>query len=132
MAMVSEALTARPLEGCGLLVGEPDGHRVIRFEPITNEAASERIYRLDAKEYLSAVMVAEDEGLDIIGVMHSHPATSAVPSEHDTATAAEDLISATWHWVIVSLAAPIPVVRSYRRRGPGLVEEPIRLVESGP
>ncbi len=130
--MLSKAVTGLPLEACGLLVGESGGDRVIRFEPITNEAASERMYRLDAKEYLSAVMRAEDEGLDIIGVMHSHPATSAVPSKHDTTTAAEDLISATWHWVIVSLAGPIPVVRSYRRRGPGLVEEPIRLVESGP
>jgi proteasome lid subunit RPN8/RPN11 len=132
MAMVSEAVTALPLEGCGLLVGEPGGDRVIRFEPITNEAASERMYRLDAMEYLSAEMLAEDEGLDIIGVMHSHPLTSAVPSEHDTATATEDLTSTTWHWVIVSLAAPTPVVRSYRRRGPGLVEEAIRLVESRP
>lgn len=130
--MVREAVTALPLEGCGLLVGEPGGDRVIRFEPITNEAASERMFRLDAMEYLNAEILAEDEGLDIIGVMHSHPLTSAFPSEHDTTSATDELISATWHWVIVSLAAPTPVVRSYRRRGQVLVEEPITLVPSRP
>ncbi len=90
------------------------------------------MFRLDAMQYLSAGMQAEAEGLDIIGVMHSHPLTSAVPSDHDTTTATGHLISATWHWVIVSLAGPVPVVRSYRRGGPGLVEEPLRLVEHRP
>lgn len=127
--MVSEAVTARPLEGCGLLVGDPDGSQVFRFEPINNEAASERMYRLHPLEYLEATTRAENEGLDIIGVMHSHPVTPAVPSKHDTTTATEELIPAAWHWVIVSLAGPVPVVRSYRRSGTSLIEEPIRLVE---
>lgn len=127
--MVGEAVAACPLEGCGVLVGEPGGSRVRRFEPVANEAASDRLYRLDGPRFVDVASRAEAEGLDIIGVMHSHPTTASVPSDHDRATATGDLIPSVWHWVIVSLAGPTPVVRSYRRRGRCLAEEPIRLID---
>lgn len=131
--MVEEALKARPIEACGLLIGRPGGDAVERFEPVPNEATSAREFRLDGLRYVELALAAEDDGLDIIGIMHSHPTTPAVPSAHDTATATGELVPTGWHWVIVSLARSAPDVRAYRLSGPPgpqLVEETIHIAGS--
>ena len=50
------------------------------------------------------------EGLDIVGVMHSHTHTDAYPSPTDVRQA----VDPAWHYVIVSLKYEAPVLRSYR------------------
>lgn len=145
--MLAEAWEAYPLEGCGLLVGATGGHRVERFVPVRNEAESSRIYRLDGGQYARAAMAADDDGLDIIGVMHSHTHTAAYPSPTDVAEASKPLVPPDWHWVIVSLAWGFPELHSFRIANPerdtavgldgtgnvavggGIDEEQIRLLE---
>jgi len=112
--MLATAWDAYPLEGCGLLIGPRDGDRVERFVAIRNEAESSRIYRLDGSEYVAAAIAADDEGLDIVGVMHSHTHTAAYPSPTDVAEAANPLIPPSWHWVIVSLAMGFPELHSFK------------------
>ncbi len=114
LQMLAVAWDAYPLEGCGLLIGDQGGDRVERFVPIRNEAESSRIYRLDGSEYLRAAIAADDDGLDIIGVMHSHTHTAAYPSPTDLAEAVNPLIPPSWHWVIVSLAMGFPELHSFR------------------
>ena len=53
--------------------------KVDRFVACTNEAASARIYAIPAKELLRAEREADEAGLAIIGVFHSHTHTRAVP-----------------------------------------------------
>lgn len=126
LQMLATAWGASPLEGCGLLIGDGGGDRVERFVPIHNEAASSRIYRLDGSQYLAASIAAEDDGLDVIGVMHSHTHTAAYPSPTDVAGAANPLIPPSWHWVIVSLAMGFPELRSFRiDTEDGPLEEPV-------
>ncbi len=126
LQMLATAWDVYPLEGCGLLIGDQGGDRVVRFVPIRNEAESSRIYRLDGSEYLRAAIAADDDGLDIIGVMHSHTHTAAYPSPTDVAEAANPLIPASWHWVIVSLAMGYPELRSFRiSTEEGSSEEPV-------
>lgn len=126
LQMLATAWDTYPLEGCGLLIGSPGGDRVERFVPIANEAESSRIYRLDGSQYARAAMAADDEGLDIIGVMHSHTHTAAYPSPTDVAEAARPLVPPDWHWVIVSLAFGFPELHSFRIGADGEVrEEPV-------
>ncbi len=126
LQMLAVAWDAYPLEGCGLLIGDRGGDRVERFAPIGNEAESSRIYRLDGSQYVEAALAADDDGLDIIGVMHSHTHTAAYPSPTDVAEAANSLIPASWHWVIVSLAMGYPELRSFRiSTEEGSSEEPV-------
>ncbi len=125
--MLATAWQAYPLEGCGLLIGVSGGDSVERFVPITNEAASSRIYRLDGQEYARAAMAADDDGLDIIGVMHSHTHTAAYPSPTDVAEASRPLVPPDWHWVIVSLGWGYPELHSFNIVDRGIVEESVRL-----
>ncbi len=77
-----------PEEGAGLILGSSEGeHREARrvlpmpnhFEP--NERGHR--YRLDPKEILQAEELAEQLGLEVIGVFHSHPNHPPAPSEYD-------------------------------------------------
>lgn len=135
LQMLAESWDRYPMEGCGLLIGDPEGdpdHAVVRrFVPIRNEAASSRIYRLDGAEFARAAMAADDEGLDIIGVMHSHTHTAAYPSPTDVAEASQPLVPPTWHWVIVSLGWGYPELHSFRIVDGGIYEEPVGLFRGG-
>jgi proteasome lid subunit RPN8/RPN11 len=106
--MIAHAYAGYPLEACGLLVGS--GTRVHRFVPCTNEAASARVYTIPPKELLRAERSADDEGLAVIGVFHSHTHSEPYPSPTDVAQAPDP----EWQYVIVSLKREAPETRSYR------------------
>ncbi|MGI9595382.1 MAG: Mov34/MPN/PAD-1 family protein [Acidimicrobiales bacterium] len=127
LEMLATAWDAYPLEGCGLLIGATGGSEVERFEPIRNEAESSRIYRLDGRGYAAAALRADADGLDVIGVMHSHTHTVAYPSPTDVAEADKPLIPPDWHWVIVSLAWGLPELHSFKILDGGIAEEPVEL-----
>lgn len=129
LEMLGVAWDAYPLEGCGLLIGESGSDVVERFVPIRNEAESSRIYRLDGQQYAKAALRADAEGLDIIGVMHSHTHTAAYPSPTDVAEASKPLIPPTWHWVIVTLGWGYPELHSYRILDNGIAEEQVGLAQ---
>jgi proteasome lid subunit RPN8/RPN11 len=117
--MLGHLYDAYPLEGCGLLVGR--GARVERFEPCTNVAASARIYTVDPLEHLRIERRADDDGLEVIGVVHSHTHSEPYPSPTDVAAAPDP----SWHYVIVSLKREAPEVRSYRIVEGSISEEPV-------
>jgi proteasome lid subunit RPN8/RPN11 len=125
--MLAEAWEQDPLEACGLLIGHQGSDVVERFVPIHNEAQSPEIYRLDGEQYVAAALAADDDGLDIIGVMHSHTRTAAYPSPTDVAAATTPLIPSTWHWVIVTLAWGYPELHSFRIVDGAVREETVAL-----
>jgi sulfite reductase beta subunit-like hemoprotein/proteasome lid subunit RPN8/RPN11 len=115
-----------PYEGCGVLVGHflPGGiRRVERFVPLKNqlrektkagvgvletaratlgqraETEGQFEFVMDPAEFNRAVLAAEKEGLDVVGVLHTHPDHPARPSATD---AAQPLL-AGWSNVIVSV-----------------------------
>ncbi len=124
-AMVAHAYDGLPLEACGLLAGRPGRNEVTRFYPCRNAEASSRIYTVHPQDHLRADRDAEDRGLEIVGVMHSHTHTEAYPSPTDVAQAPDP----AWHYVIVSLKAGAPVLRSYRIVDGNIHEEPVVLVD---
>jgi [CysO sulfur-carrier protein]-S-L-cysteine hydrolase len=120
-AIIGHSYDGLPLEACGLLAGDGGGVKATVFYPCTNVARSSRIYTVDPKEHLRADRDAEDRGLEIIGVVHSHTHTEAYPSPTDVAQAPDP----GWHYVIVSLRHEAPVVRSYRIVDGEITEEPV-------
>ncbi len=52
---------------------------VTRFYRCRNAAESARVYTIDPHDHLRAERDAEDNGWEIIGVVHSHTHTEAVP-----------------------------------------------------
>ena len=109
LQMVGHCLTGLPDEACGLLAGDPAAGEVSRCYPTRNVAASAKLYRVDPREHLQADRDAEANGLELLGVFHSHTHTDAYPSPTDVAQAPDP----GWHYVLVSLRDTHPVVRSY-------------------
>lgn len=121
--ILAHALDGLPDEACGLLAGAPGTGRVEVFYPTRNAAASAKLYTVEPKDHLRADRDAEDRGLEIIGVMHSHTHTDPYPSPTDVAQAPDP----TWHYMIVSLRDIEPMMRSYRIVDGGITEEPVVL-----
>jgi len=79
---------AYPEEGCGFLLGSvtDDGeNRGTDVYPVANRTHADRTrrYELTADDYRAADEAARDQGLDVVGVYHSHPDHPARPSETD-------------------------------------------------
>lgn len=91
--------------------------------PTRNAARSARLYSVEPIDLLKADRAAENAGLGLVGVWHSHTHTPAYPSPTDIAQAPDP----SWHYVLVSLSAPEPVLRSYRIVAGTVSEEPVLL-----
>jgi [CysO sulfur-carrier protein]-S-L-cysteine hydrolase len=126
--IVAQALDEAPLECCGLLAGDPVTGQVHRYFPCTNAAASARVYTVEPRDQLRATRTAEDAGLDIIGVLHSHTHTPPYPSATDISQAPDP----GWHYAIISLADAEPSLRSYRIVERTVSEEAIVVTDDAP
>lgn len=124
-AIASHAYGAYPLEACGLLIGHPEQARIVEFIPTRNVAASARVYEVHAGDHLRIERDAEDRGLQVVGVMHSHTHSEPYPSPTDV----EQAHDPDWHYLIVSLKRGVPEIRSYRIVEGAITEE--RIVPSG-
>ena len=122
--MVAHCYDGLPLEACGLLAGRPGADEALACYPTANAAASSRVYTVDPLQHLRADRDAEDRGLEIIGVFHSHTHTDPYPSPTDIAQAPDP----AWHYVLVSLREGVAMTRSYRIVDGVVTEEPITLV----
>lgn len=107
--VVGHALAQYPLEACGLLVGDYGAARVYEVHPCRNSAASARVYSVDPSDHLSVDKLATAQGLDIVGVYHSHTHSGPYPSPTDVAQAPDP----NWIYLLVSLRDPEPSLRSY-------------------
>ena len=116
-AMVMHAVDQLPYEACGLLAGT-DGS-VARFYPTRNADHSRFTYRLDPTEQLRVFNDIEGQGLDLVGIFHSHTHTEAYPSPTDRAQA----FYPEAHYVLLSLQdRDDPKIRAFTIRD-GLIEE---------
>ena len=116
--LFDHAQTGLPEEVCGYLAGT--GREVTRQFRLTNIDHSNEHFSFDPKEQFQVVREARKAGLEILANYHSHPETPARPSQEDIRLAFDPNIS----YVIVSLAAEIPDVKSFRiKNGEGEKEE---------
>ncbi len=119
-AMVAHCIHCVPEEGCGLLVGRPDGV-VTSVEPARNAAASSQLYSIDPRDHLRIDRQAEEAGLEVIGVFHSHTHTDPWPSPTDVRQAPDP----SWHYVLVGLRLEVASTRSYRIVDGNISEEAV-------
>ncbi|MGH9172545.1 MAG: Mov34/MPN/PAD-1 family protein [Acidimicrobiales bacterium] len=123
--IVAHCISAVPEEGCGLLVGDPATSTVMAVHPTRNEAASAQVYTVDPKAHLRIDRQAEEAGLAVIGVWHSHTHTDAWPSPTDVRQAPDP----GWHYVIVSLRHGAASTRSYRIVDGNISEETVVVLD---
>ena len=136
--LVAHALGGFPDEACGLLGGEvrpgtdPDGLPIATVEvfvPTRNHDASSRTYTIGPEGFLAADEALDPRGLAVVGVAHSHTHSEAWPSSTDVDKADNPLLEG-WHYVIVSLREPTPVLRSFLLDGRRVREERVRISRS--
>ncbi|WP_169713820.1 Mov34/MPN/PAD-1 family protein [Paludifilum halophilum] len=70
-----------PKEGCGILAGQAP--TITRFFPIPNRDNSNQTFSFDPRAYLDTIRKMRREGLDWLGIVHSHPDTEPYPSARD-------------------------------------------------
>ncbi|MDR3578251.1 MAG: M67 family metallopeptidase [Anaerolineaceae bacterium] len=73
--------TCLPEEACGLIGGKKTQADLIL--PVENEAHSPVRFRMKPEQQLAAFLTFEQNGLDLIGIYHSHPTGPDFPSETD-------------------------------------------------
>jgi proteasome lid subunit RPN8/RPN11 len=113
--LIAHAQEGFPLEVCGILGGSGDA--ISATYRMTNTDASNEHFMMDPREQFAVVKDLRAKGLSMLAIYHSHPETPARPSEEDIRLALTPGVS----YVIVSLAEPEAVVKSYRIEA-GMVE----------
>ena len=92
-----------------MLAGKVDG-RVMRQFPIRNDLASPTEYLTNARDMLGAMKASRADGIEVLVIYHSHPASDPIPSK-------TDLANNTWGetamHVIVGLAGKDASVRGW-------------------
>jgi proteasome lid subunit RPN8/RPN11 len=126
--MVHHAIAGLPDEACGLLGGVPDSDLVAAFVPTANADRSAKTYAVGPDGFLAADQALGPQGLDVIGVMHSHTHTDPYPSPTDVDQADNPLLMG-WHYVIVSLRDREPMLRSWLLDDRTIVETPVEIIE---
>lgn len=76
-----------PRETCGLLIGRAGGERieverVVRVKNLNRDRAADR-YQVDPDDWVAADGAARRDGLEIVGIWHSHPDCPSRPSTTD-------------------------------------------------
>lgn len=120
--LFNHAQDGLPEEVCGYLAGT--GREVTRQFRLTNIDHSNEHFSFDPAEQFQVVREARKAGLEILGNYHSHPETPARPSQEDIRLAFDPNIS----YVIVSLAAEIPDVKSFRIKNGEVEKEEIQVI----
>jgi proteasome lid subunit RPN8/RPN11 len=108
--ILEHARAEAPNEACGLLAGR-DGY-VTHVLPATNVAENPRVrYLMDPHDQLDHFQAIEEQGLDLLGIYHSHPASPAYPS-------ATDLSMAYYPEAVYAIISLVqnnnPVLRAFR------------------
>ena len=108
------AAAGHPDEACGLLIGRARGsqfqvERASHARNLEKDRTRDR-YTLAPDDWVAAENRAKADGLDVIGVWHSHPDHPAEPSQTDLEAAWED-----YTYVILSVTPEgVTDLRSWR------------------
>jgi proteasome lid subunit RPN8/RPN11 len=93
-AMHRHVQDSAPLEACGLLAGNHDRIQVVL--KMQNQARSPSRFMLDPQEQLKAFDWIELQGLELVGIYHSHPSGPETVSSIDILEAAYDVVHVVW------------------------------------
>lgn len=84
-----EAESAYPFEGCGLLLGPFERQKkaadlAMLRNTLRDEGRGRFDFRFSADEFARAQLAADQRGLDVVGIFHTHPDHPPIPSATDT------------------------------------------------
>jgi len=89
--MITHVDAQAPLEACGLLAGLDS--KVESVIEVANQAQSAVQFVMEPVGQLKAFEWMESNGMELIGIFHSHPAGPETPSPTDIKEAAYDVVN---------------------------------------
>lgn len=122
-ALIVQAQEGLPYEVCGYLA-EEDGIVATHYEMTNTDAAADH-FSMKPEEQFAAIKDMREKRLIFRGVYHSHPETPARPSEEDIRLAYDPDVS----YVIISLAADKPDIKSFKITKGNVTPEQIEVIE---
>jgi len=95
-----------PYECCGFLLGSFDDGGLVRSVRQATNQNTDRTDRfiISAEEFAEIQFAADEAGLDIIGIYHSHPDWPPIPSQTDMESAWEEV-----YYLIASIHEGMPL-----------------------
>jgi proteasome lid subunit RPN8/RPN11 len=98
-----------PNEACGVLAG--NAGKVNKVFSLASDMPSPQFYRIDSKEHFRVLREMREQGLELVGIYHSHPSVGAYPSGQDVELA---FYTEAVYMIVSLLDRKNPVVRGYR------------------
>jgi len=92
--MRRHVIAQAPLEACGLLAGKQNAVEAVL--KVRNAEQSPVRFRMDPQEQFNAFEWIEANGLEMIGIYHSHPSGPETASATDIAEAAYEVVHVIW------------------------------------
>lgn len=95
-----------PHECCGFLLGQFDEGGLVRQVRRATNQNTERADRflISGEEFAEVQFAADEAGLEIIGIYHSHPDWPSIPSQTDMENAWEEI-----YYLITSIHEKMPL-----------------------
>ncbi|PAF48415.1 hypothetical protein BKH46_00435 [Helicobacter sp. 12S02634-8] len=124
--LLDYAIACVPYECCGYLLGQHDSlkclNQVTQICKIPNiHTDPKHFFWLAPDGQLEALKEAKSQGLEIIGIFHSHPTSPAYPSQEDL----KYIYDSRQSYCIISLT-PNPYMASFRIEGKKIYRENIK------
>ena len=123
--LTRHARESQPRECCGILMSRREDPATVSFSlrgTNTETEFPEQRYALDRVAHLKALDLEYDEGATIIGYYHSHPESSATPSQVDREQAVPGVT-----YVIIGLEGDTVSHTVWRLDGDEVVCEPLEV-----
>jgi len=99
--IIDHVLGLLPFEGCGLIGGRQGCAELVI--PVNNASTSPRnSFLMERQDMVDAIMHFQREGLEVVGIYHSHPDEAPHPSD-------SDIVQASWPdaiYLIIGLVNP--------------------------
>ncbi len=120
--LVKHSKKEAPNESCGILAGK--NQRVEKIYKMTNTDRSSKTFLMDPKQQLKVMKEIRNQGLEMVGIYHSHLDTAAYPSARDARLTYYPSVSC----VIVSVKdRSNPSLRSFRIVEGKITEEEVKI-----
>lgn len=112
----SIARAALPNEACALVAGHVSDIDVVvtQILPVRNALASPTSFALDGKAMIATEQRIDEAGETLVGILHSHPTSEALPSAKDLGDAQRYDPSSVFVQLIVSMQGFAPTLRAFR------------------
>ncbi len=121
--MVAQARAEAPVEACGILAGT-DG-KVAKLYKMTNADAASDHFMMEPAEQFAVVKDIRSQGLEMLAIYHSHPASPARPSAEDIRLG---LTPGTIHVILSLQPESDPDVKGFRIEEGNVAEAPVAIV----